>query len=420
MIYLSLGSNRGNRLSFLQQAVDLLKKRCLKNMTWSIILETECILPDGAPSEWNKPFLNMVVAGVSDLSPFFLLRELKQIEQELGRPEHYERWSPRVIDLDILLWDDLVLNNPSLTIPHPELDRRPFLGHLLTMMGVERKSHIPANCFLRSFTLFPRFVGIVNITPDSFSDGGLYNTADKAIKQALNLAANGASIIEIGAQSTRPGSVLQTPDEEYGKLEPVLDGLKNFMEKEEITVSVDTFWPEVIQKILSRYSVKWINDVRGSLDDRTLQYIARKNCHFVAMHSLGIPPQKDRLLPNDPSPVSSLIEWAQKMIGRLLSCGFEKSSIIIDPGIGFGKSAYQNIHILRTLIRLKSMDIKILIGHSRKSFIEAFSLEEAKMRDIETIAISDFLKNKVDFLRVHNVADHRRFFVAQQAIVNIG
>lgn len=118
MIYISIGSNIGNRLSHLQKATELLKKRYLKDLKSSIILETKAILPNGAPPDWNKPFLNMIVYGSCSSSPEELLKGLKQIECDIGRPQVYEKWAPRVIDLDILLWDDLTLDIPVLKIPH--------------------------------------------------------------------------------------------------------------------------------------------------------------------------------------------------------------------------------------------------------------------------------------------------------------
>jgi 2-amino-4-hydroxy-6-hydroxymethyldihydropteridine diphosphokinase/dihydropteroate synthase len=217
VIYISIGSNLGHRLNYLYQAVSLLKKHIL-NVQYSIILETKCILPDAAPLEWDKLFLNMIIAGDSYLSPELLLSEIKQIEFKLGRPEIYEKWAPRVIDLDILLWNDYILNKPYLKIPHPELANRPFLLHLLSTMGINREDQVIKNCFHRSYALFPRLVGIVNVTSNSFSDGGLYNTTNKAISRAIKLSEEGASIIEIGAQSTRPGAIIQSDEQEYIKL----------------------------------------------------------------------------------------------------------------------------------------------------------------------------------------------------------
>ncbi|WP_375604202.1 dihydropteroate synthase [Wolbachia endosymbiont of Anurida maritima] len=427
MIYISIGSNMGNRFSHLQRATELLKKRYLKDLKSSIILETKAILPNGAPPEWDKPFLNMIVYGSCSSSPEELLKGLKQIECDIGRPQVYEKWAPRVIDLDVLLWDDLTLDTPYLRIPHPELINRPFLLHLMAMLNpmdntpIINKTFgydIPniQDCFLKSFTLSPELVGIVNITLDSFSDGGLYYDADQATKQALRLLSDGASIVELGAQSTRPGSSIQTPKAEYARLKPVLDDLNQYMKVGDIKVGIDSFWPDVILNVLEHYNITWINDVKGDLDDNTLKAIASSGCSIVIMHSLSIPPHSDNIIPSDIDPIDTINNWAEKSINRLLALGFDQSSIIIDPGIGFGKSMYQNIQILRSIETLQNFGCKVLVGHSRKSFISSFSTEPVFNRDLETIALSSALHNKVDFLRVHNVRDHMRFFVAQAAL----
>lgn len=417
----------GNRFSHLQRATELLKKRYLKDLKSSIILETKAILPNGAPPEWDKPFLNMIVYGSCSSSPEELLKGLKQIECDIGRPQVYEKWAPRVIDLDVLLWDDLTLDTPYLRIPHPELINRPFLLHLMAMLNpmdntpIINKTFgydIPniQDCFLKSFTLSPELVGIVNITLDSFSDGGLYYDADQATKQALRLLSDGASIVELGAQSTRPGSSIQTPKAEYARLKPVLDDLNQYMKVGDIKVGIDSFWPDVILNVLEHYNITWINDVKGDLDDNTLKAIASSGCSIVIMHSLSIPPHSDNIIPSDIDPIDTINNWAEKSINRLLALGFDQSSIIIDPGIGFGKSMYQNIQILRSIETLQNFGCKVLVGHSRKSFISSFSTEPVFNRDLETIALSSALHNKVDFLRVHNVRDHMRFFVAQAAL----
>ncbi|NUX01149.1 dihydropteroate synthase [Wolbachia endosymbiont of Madathamugadia hiepei] len=430
MVYISIGSNIGNRLSNLQKAAQLLKERYFKDLKSSIVLETKAILPNGAPTEWDKPFFNMVVYGNCSVSPKELLKGLKQIECDIGRPQIHEKWAPRIIDLDILLWDDLTLDTPYLKIPHPELLNRPFLLHLMAMLSpmgdipttnktfgtVAYNTPSVQDCFLKSFTLSPELVGIVNVTPDSFSDGGLYYEADQANKQALQLVSAGASVVDLGAQSTRPGSSMQTPEEEYGRLKPVLDNLSHYMKAGDIKVSIDSFWPDVILKALEYYNIAWVNDVKGDLDDNTLKAIASGGCSIVIMHSLSIPAHKDNIIPGNTDPVNTINHWVEKSIDRLLALGFNKSSIIIDPGIGFGKSLYQNIWILRNIEALQSFGCKVLVGHSRKSFISSFSSELAFNRDLETISMSSVLHNKVDFLRVHNVRDHVRFFVAQAAL----
>ncbi|GFQ72267.1 folate synthesis bifunctional protein [Trichonephila clavata] len=430
MIYISIGSNIGNRFSHLQRAAQLLKERYFKDLKSSIILETKAILPNGAPPEWDKPFLNMIVYGSCSSSPEELLKGLKQIECDIGRLQVYEKWAPRVIDLDILLWDDLTLDTPYLRIPHPELINRPFLLHLMAMLNpmdntpIINKTFgtvaydIPniQDCFLKSFTLSPELVGIVNITLDSFSDGGLYYDADQATKQALQLVSDGASIVDLGAQSTRPGSLMQIPEEEYARLKPVLDNLSDYMKAGDIKVSIDSFWPDVILNVLKHYKITWVNDQKEALDNNTLKAIASNGCSIVIMHSLSIPPHRDNIIPGDTDPIDIINNWAEKSISRLLTLGFDQSSIIIDPGICFGKSLYQNIWLLRNIEALQSFGCKVLVGHSRKSFISSFSTEPVFNRDLETIALSSALHNKVDFLRVHNVRDHMRFFVAQAAL----
>ncbi|SPR13138.1 dihydropteroate synthase [Orientia tsutsugamushi] len=431
MIYISIGSNVGNRLSNLQKAVKLLRERFFKNLKLSIILETNAILPSGAPVEWNKPFLNMVVCGSCDSSPSDLLNGLKKIEKDIGRPQVYEKWSPRIIDCDIVLWNDLILNTPHLNIPHPELMNRPFLLHLIAMLNPEKKAPMinktfgaiardtpnVKDCFTKSYVLSPELVGVVNITPDSFSDGGLYYNVDQATTHTLQLLSDGASIVELGAQSTRPGALIQTSKTEYSRLKPVLDNIHQSMKIGDIKISIDSFQPDVILNVLEHYNVTWVNDVKGNLDDSILKVIANSGCSIVIMHSLSIPPCSDTIIPCDINPINTINNWAEKSINRLLALGFDKNSIIIDPGIGFGKSLYQNVWLLRYIEKLQSFGCKVLVGHSRKSFISSFTTESAFNRDLETIALSSMLHNKVDFLRVHNIKDHMRFFVAQTALL---
>ena len=314
MIYLSIGTNLGNRLHNIERAVCLLRRRCLPDLTYSIILETEALLPPGAPPTWNHPYLNMVVCGNSTLSPEDLLRETKEIEHEIGRPLSYEKWAPRLIDLDILLWDDVTIHRPHLTVPHPELMNRPFLVHLLALLNPLNKfpfqdEHPFSNqtfgaiadrmtnvSFIKSLTLYPKFVGIVNVTPDSFSDGGLYFEASAAVHRALELSSYGASIVELGAQSTRPSAEILSPQSEYERLAPVFEGLFDAIKDGTIRVSLDSYWPEVILRLLKQCPIAWINDVKGCLDDATLKTIANHGCQFVAMHALAIPVQRGQHL----------------------------------------------------------------------------------------------------------------------------
>jgi len=415
MIYISIGSNLGNRLENLKEATKLLKRNIFSSLQVLPILETEALLQTDAPAEWNRPFLNTIAYGNSSLSPEKLLKSLKAIEIKLGRPAVYKKWEPRIIDLDILVWDDLTMKTPSLTIPHAELYNRPFLLHLLALIKPEfgETANSFPNITDKALALYPQFVGVLNLTPDSFSDGGNYFAYECAIARALELFDSGAAIVELGAQSTRPGAVIVDSEEEYSRLEPVLDGLLKEMRAGTIRISVDTFYPEMVRKLIEKYPISWINDVKGDLDENTLKEIADCGCKIVAMHSLSIPALKgEHISSND-----IVDKWFEKTIERLLKCGFQKNSIIIDPGIGFGKSSYQSLALIRDAKQTKRFGCPVLFGHSRKSYISAFCNLPPAERDLETIAVSDYLNDcGIDFLRVHNVKDHQRFFVAKQLV----
>ena len=419
MIVISLGSNLGNRFDNLRQAVTLIKQRCLQNAQISSVIETEAVLPEHAPSDWNKPFLNMLICGQTSLSPHELLSELKSIEHELGRPQLYERWSPRLIDLDILIYNELTVKTKDVTIPHPEIKNRPFLQHLLSLMTLTHGlSGSYEHSFARSFLLHPQLVGVINITQDSFSDGGKFNTPDKAVQHILQCVSHGASYIELGAQSTRPGASLQSAAEEHKKLDEVLSKLCQISDTQ-LKISLDTFHPSVALNLIQKYNIDMINDVKGEFDNESLKKIARSGCKFCLMHSITIPPKKDHMIPLNEDPLDYLLKWGKNSLNKLENLGFSKENIILDPGIGFGKTPYQNIHILKHLKKLKSLGCQIMIGHSRKSYILAISHElEAHNRDPETIAISLALADHADFLRVHNVADHMKALVAHSLCRN--
>jgi 2-amino-4-hydroxy-6-hydroxymethyldihydropteridine diphosphokinase/dihydropteroate synthase len=140
MIWLSLGSNLGNREENLSTAVRLLKERAMPDAVCSPVMETKAIVPEGAPASWDIPYLNAVVCGTRAPAPEDLLKALKGIEREMGRPEVYEKWSPRLIDIDILLYDDRTIALPHLQIPHPQLPNRPFFRQLMEKM--EKRSPV--------------------------------------------------------------------------------------------------------------------------------------------------------------------------------------------------------------------------------------------------------------------------------------
>jgi len=169
----------------------------------------------------------------------------------------------------------------------------------------------------------------------------------------------------------------------------------------------------VIQKALEHYPVDWINDVLGMEDPEFMHLLSKTKCKIVINHSLGIPPSKERILPFVSHPIELISEWAEKKIALFHSYGISKDRLIIDPGIGFGKSVLQSISILKEINYLKNLGCEILVGHSRKSFLSYLTNRRAEERDIETIAVSSILSQAgVDYLRVHDVGAHQQFLSA--------
>ncbi|MBO4405484.1 MAG: dihydropteroate synthase [Alphaproteobacteria bacterium] len=390
MIYLALGSNLGNRFENLRRAVAELKQvfHCEKI---SHVIETEALLLPGSPESWNIPYLNMMVAGDTDLSPHELLRFIKRTEEKLGRDMNAGRWAPRIIDIDIVIYNDQQLITDQLTLPHMQLENRDFWKYLLEMLGWSTGDPT-VNDYraLNYFVLDPKIVKITNVTPDSFSDGGkFFNPAD-ALEDIEKSYQNGAAYVELGAQSTRPGYTEVSAKEEIRRLEAVVTSVPK-----EIPLAIDTYFDEVVNFCLDHANIKIVNDIKFNLSDTTLRHLADNDVKIVTM-----------LYGTD-------LSCLKNQVNHLKKCGLKH--VIVDPGIGFGKTKFENLTILKNIKEIKSLGCEILIGHSRKSFFSLISNKEAIDRDIETLAVSDIMQNfGVDYLRIHNLEYHMKFFTAKK------
>ncbi len=242
MLILSLGTNLGDSLNNIRSALQLLQKsQKIAPLQISPLYSSSALLPVYAPMAWNRPYLNLAVACETELSPLEVLKFVKQIERQLGREES-QRWAPRIIDIDILAWDNCVIEQISLKIPHAELLSRPFalwplldlwpdwqhptteFAELLQRWG-SRYTGERAPCETKQLPHRlegSALVGILNITPDSFSDGGKFITIPNALAQAEKFVREGAEVLDIGAESTRPGATPVLPETEWSLLKPVL------------------------------------------------------------------------------------------------------------------------------------------------------------------------------------------------------
>lgn len=200
-------------------------------------------------------------------------------------------------------------------------------------------------------------MGILNVTPDSFSDGGCYSHADRAVERAYEMSSQGADIIDIGGQSTRPGHTPVSPGEEWRRLEPVLQTLCG---DGKLILSVDTYYPEVALKALER-GVHIINDVTGFRDPLMRKYAALHRCGCIVMHDLQLDANAD-----------VIDELTRFFRGRMAECvadGIEEGFICFDPGVGFGKTYEQNLTIAREFGSLRTDDYPLLAAASRKRVI---------------------------------------------------
>ena len=245
-------------------------------------------------------------------------------------------------------------------------------------------------------------MGVINLTPDSFSDGGDLNSSKKVLDQVNHFLNNGVDIIDLGAQSTRPGAKEVGSKVEIKRLIPYLKLIRS--EFPEILISIDTFNSDVAHEALLN-GANWINDVTGGRRDKEiLNVVSEFNCPFVITHSRGNSQNMNELSKYD-NVLSEVKCSLETLINNALEKNVSKKNIIVDPGIGFSKDITHNLEILRNLDVFKKWNLPILIGASRKRFIgEILNEKNPKERDIGTLAISCLCSQfNIDIVRVHNV-----------------
>jgi dihydropteroate synthase len=218
----------------------------------------------------------------------------------------------------------------------------------------------------------------------------------------------------VGAESTRPGATEVSPDLEWARLAPVLERLRERLGNDPLRplLSVDTRHPRVAERALS-LGADLINDVSGLSSDAMLALARESRKPWVAMHHLSVPADAALTLPEDRDPCDEVEAWLLRQLERWDRAGLDLGQIIFDPGIGFGKSSLQSLELLRHAGRFRRHGLRVLVGHSRKSFLKDFGGVPPSGRDLETIGASLSLCAKgVDILRVHDVSGHRRAYLA--------
>lgn len=416
--YLGLGSNQGDRRAFLESALERIREFAVPRRI-SSLSETAALLPARAPRDWNRPYLNLAVEIDSDLSPTALLEGMKSIERDFGRSSG-ERWAPRTIDIDLLVAEGHRITTETLTLPHPGIHEREFvLGPLAEIAPELLVDGTPARLRAKAHPRHqPKLMGILNLTPDSFSDGGRHRAPEALARVLEDWDRIGIAAIDLGAESTRPGSEAVDAEEEWRRLRGPLDFARAYYGNRRLKpkISVDTRNAATAARALAG-GADWINDVSGLSDPGMPAVLRASECVYVLTDSLSIPPSLERVLDEDADPVAQILSRTAKKLALLESAGIDRSRIVIDPGIGFGKTPIQSLEILRRIPEFDSLALPVLVGHSRKGFIGDWSGALPAERDLETLGISIALAERgVDYLRVHDPVLHHRALLAHRHV----
>ncbi len=260
-------------------------------------------------------------------------------------------------------------------------------------------------------------MGILNVTPDSFSDGGLYIDLKKAVKRAEEMIKEGADIIDVGGESTRPGSLPVSLDEELGRVIPVIQAIRKKLGKKTI-ISIDTFKAKVAEEALEA-GASMVNSVGGMLFDKDLgRVVAKYKCPFIVYHIKGNPQTMQKKEIYYKNLIGDISIFFKNQINEGAKCGIRRDQFILDPGIGFGKTVNQNVEIIKKLNKFLAFKLSIAVGISRKSHLGKILETELGLKEtpssterleacLAETAIA--LTNGVSIIRTHDVLETKRF-----------
>jgi dihydropteroate synthase/2-amino-4-hydroxy-6-hydroxymethyldihydropteridine diphosphokinase len=431
-IYLALGSNLGNRARAIHTALERLAAFAHVQAT-SFLYET----PPAYVVDQPK-FLNAVCRIESALAPHDLLAAVKEVERAVGRRPTF-RYGPREIDLDILLYDDLALHSDDLTIPHPRLAERAFVLEPLCDLNPDLRHPVlgqsvralwqalgakplpkvmPVGEQLWEWSRKTYIVGIINMTPDSFSGDGLMQYGGRAIEMAVAQAQRfveaGADCVDVGGQSTRPGHELISPEEEMARVVPAVEAIS---EQVQVPVSIDTFRAEVASAALQAVKQNaplLLNDVWGLRFDPALAAVAAQAYAPLLVMDNRVQPadpayaarvQAERYGPSSGDLILDIRQQLAEAAAHAQAAGLPRWLVMVDPGIGFGKTTEQHLALLRRLGELCAWGYPVLIGPSRKRFIGKVLGDLPVEERLEgTLAASVLaVERGANVLRVHDV-----------------
>ena len=417
---IGVGSNIGFTLENINTAIQILSSNnSLQIVDRAPLYSSKALLKDDSPIEWDIYYLNTAVKIKSILKPLELLGILKSIESKMGRDLNAKVWSPRIIDLDILSYENNTLDSDKLIIPHKELLNRSFaLAPLLDIEPTWKHplySHLNLHNTLKTLDKSEMInqeisstirMGIVNLSTQSFSDGGLnYNQRKHNLLEMIN---NGAECIDIGAESTKLNAVNKPIDDEWLLLDKFLSDFRLNIKNLKYTplISIDTRKLAVMGKVLHKYSdIIWmINDVECNDIEEKSKLISKYNKKYVITHNLGIIDRCKYLKKENAT--DDICNFINEKKQILLTNGVKPENIYFDIGIGFGKKQETAKYLLDNILVLKDrLKLKTLVGHSRKPSVLNTPADAAVYElDIATKQLSKKLINiGVDIIRIHKI-----------------
>ena len=258
-------------------------------------------------------------------------------------------------------------------------------------------------------------MGVLNVTPDSFSDGGKFLTTEKAVEHGMQMAAEGADLIDVGGESTRPGAEPVAAEEELHRVIPVIEKLRP---KIHIPISIDTSKAQVASAAIET-GASIVNDVTGGRgDEEMLPLVAETKSAFIIMHMQGNP-RTMQLEPRYADVASEVADFFRQQYARAIECGSDPMAIAFDPGIGFGKTVEHNLELLAQLEKIRVHDRPLVIGVSRKGFLaKLIGAPEMEARLGPTLALTSLLRSRgADVFRVHDVKENATALRVTEAIL---
>ncbi|HEY2626663.1 MAG TPA: dihydropteroate synthase [Candidatus Udaeobacter sp.] len=258
-------------------------------------------------------------------------------------------------------------------------------------------------------------MGVLNVTPDSFSDGGRFLSTEKAVERGVNMSQEGAKIIDVGGESTRPGAESVAADEELRRVVPVI---KELLAKIEVFVSIDTSKAHVARAAIQA-GASIVNDVTGGQADKEMMpLVAESKAAFIIMHMQGNP-RTMQIEPHYVDVVSEVADFFRQQYVRALECGIDPMAIAFDPGIGFGKTLEHNLELLAQLERIRLYERPLVVGVSRKSFLaKLIASSEMDDRRAPAVALTSLLRMRgADVFRVHDVKENVNALLVTEAIL---